>query len=89
MSRGGVSFVDRKIKCLQALDWWVADLTLQCKYIHFNNFKSYVLSDAIEDSWIKSEDNRYGNGDLSKPKYFSHEKCTQWKYSIYNYLLSW
>ena len=37
---GGVSYVHRKIKCLQALDWWVTDLTLQGININLNNFKT-------------------------------------------------
>ena len=32
-SRGRVSYGDRKIKCLQSLAWWVADLTLWVKLL--------------------------------------------------------
>ena len=44
---GGISFVDRKINCLQALAWWVTDLTLWGKNIDLNNFKSDVLSENL------------------------------------------
>ena len=70
--RGGVSYGDRKIKCIQALAWWVKDLTLQ----------GNILSDAIKVSLIDFEDTRYGKGGLSKPKDFSHENWTQWEDSI-------
>ena len=77
-SRGGVSYGDRKIKCLQALAWWVTDLTLRGKIIDLNNFKTDIIDDAIEEYRIGFEDTRDGKGDLIKPKEFSHEKWTQW-----------
>ena len=76
--RGGVSYGDRKIKCLQALNWWVVDLTLWGKITDLNNFKTDIIADTIEDSRIDFEDTRYRKGDLSKPKEFSHEKWNQW-----------
>ena len=77
-SRGGVSYGDRKIKCLEALAWWVIDLTLWGKIIDLNNFKTDILDNAIEESRLDFEDTRDGKGDLRKPKDFSHEKWTQW-----------
>ena len=71
-SRGGVSYGDRKVKCLQALAWWVTDLTLQGKIIDLNNFKTDIIADEIEESRIDFEDTRVGKGELSKPKEFSH-----------------
>ena len=50
VSQGGVSYGHRKIKCLQALAWWVADLTLQGKIIDINNFNTDILTEAIEES---------------------------------------
>ena len=52
VGRGGLSFGERKIKCIQALDWWIIYLTLQGKPIERNNFKSDILSDAIEESQL-------------------------------------
>ena len=66
--RGSISFEYRKIKCLQALDWWVTNLTLQGKNIDLNNFKSDFLSNMIEDSQLNFEDTRDGNRDLSNSK---------------------
>ena len=87
-SRGGVSYGDRKIKCLQALDWWVTYLTMRGKIIDINNFENDILAGAIEESRIDFEDTTDGKGGLSKPKEFSHEKWTQWEDSIYNYFVS-
>ena len=66
--RGGLSYGYTKIKCLQALAWWVTDLTLRGKIIDINNFKTDILDDTIEDYRIDFEDTRYGKGELSKPK---------------------
>ena len=49
---GVISFGDGKIKCLQALAWWVMDFTMRGKKIDLNDFKSDVLSGAIEESLI-------------------------------------
>ena len=46
-SRGGVYYGDRKIKYLQALAWWMTDLTLRGKIIDLNNFKTDIIDDAI------------------------------------------
>ena len=72
-SHSGIYFVDMNIRCLQALDLWVTDLTLRGKIIDLNNFKTDILADAIEDSRIDFEDTRNGKKDLSKPKEFSHK----------------
>ena len=78
MSCGGISLGYRKIKCIQSLALWVTDLTLRVKNIDLNNLKSDILSDAIEEYRLNFEDTEDGNGELSNPKYFSHEKCNQW-----------
>ena len=67
---GGIYDGDRKIKGLQALDCWVTNLTLQCKIIDLNRFKTETLAYAIEESWLDFEDTRYGKGELSNPKDF-------------------
>ena len=63
-------------------------MTLRGKIIDLNNFKTDIIADAIEEYRIYFEDTRDGNGDLRKPKDFSHEKWTQWEDSIYNYFAS-
>ena len=82
--RGGVSYEDRKINCLQVTVWWVTDLTLQGKIINLNNFKADIIADDIEESRLDFEDTRYGKGEVSKPKDFSSEKWSQWEDIIYN-----
>ena len=86
MRLGGVSYVDRKIKCLQALAWLVKYLTLRGKIMNINNFKTDILSDTIEESRIDFEDTRDGKYELSNTKEFSHEKLSQWYDIIYNYV---
>ena len=73
-SCSGVSYGDRNIKCLQALDLWVTYLTLRGKIIDLNKFKTDIISDAIEESWIDSEDTRDGEGEMINPKELSLEK---------------
>ena len=46
-SRGGVSYGEREMKFLQALDWWLTYLTLRGKIIDPNNFKTDIIDDAI------------------------------------------
>ena len=65
---GGVYYGDRKIDCLQALNWWATDMTLQDKIIDLNNFNNDIIDDAIKWFRLDFEDTRYGKGDLSKPK---------------------
>ena len=68
MIRGSISFEYRKIKCLQALDWWVTNLTLQGKNIDLNNYKSDFMSNMIEEYQLNFEDTRDVKGGLSNPK---------------------
>ena len=42
-----------------------------------NNFKSDVISDAIDESRLDFEDTTDGKGGVRKPKEFSREKRTQ------------
>ena len=50
------------------------DLMLWGKNFDLNNFKSDVLYDAIEESRLDFEDNRYDKGELSKTKYVFTQK---------------
>ena len=80
-----MSHGDRKINCPQALAWWVTYLTLWGKIININNFKTDIISGAIEESWLDFEDTRDGKWGLSNTKELSHENWYKWEYSIYNY----
>ena len=44
---GGVSYGYRNIKCLQALAWWVTDLTQRSKIIDLYFLKTDILADTI------------------------------------------
>ena len=61
---------------------------LRDKIIDLNNFKTDIIANVIEEYQIDFEDTRYGKGDLSKPKEFSHEKWDQREDRIYNYFMS-
>ena len=61
-SRGGIYYGDSKIRCLQALSWWVTYLTLRGKIIDLNHFNTDFLADAIEESWIGFEDTKDRTG---------------------------
>ena len=63
-------------------------MTLWGKIIDINNFKTDILADVIEEPRLDFEDTRYGKGELSKPKEFSHENWTQWEDRIKNYFAS-
>ena len=65
---GGVSYGDSKIKLLQALAWWVTDLTLQGKITNINNLKTDIIADSTEESRFDFEDTRDVKGGPSKSK---------------------
>ena len=73
---------------LQALALWVENLTLWGKSIDSNNFNGDTLPAAIKAPWLDYKDKKGSKSELDKPKYFSHEKWTQWLNSVYNYLSS-
>ena len=70
MRRGGISFGDRKVKCLYELALWLPKLTLRGKNIDLNHFKADVLYDAIVESRLDFEDTRNGKGGIGNPKEF-------------------
>ena len=65
-----ISFRDRKIKCLQALAWWLMNLTLLGKNNDLNRFKSDVLFDKVEDSQLKFEKPEMVMGSWLRPNIF-------------------
>ena len=60
-------------------------MTLRGKTIDLNDFKTDIISGAIDEYRLYFEDTRDGKGDLSKPKEFSHENWAQWEERVYNY----
>ena len=52
----------------------MTDLTLRSKNIDFNDFKSGVLSETIEEYLINFEYTRDDKGELSNTKDISHVK---------------
>ena len=50
---------------------------LRGKIIDINSFKTGIIVDVIEESWISFEDTRDGKWDLSKTEEFLYEKWNQ------------
>ena len=75
---GGISFRDRKIKCLQALAWWLMNLTLLGKNNDLNRFKSDVLFDKVEDSQLKFEKPEMVMGSWLRPNIFHMINGLNW-----------
>ena len=88
MIRSGVSYGDRRKRCLQALAWWVIYLMLRGKIIDLNNFKTSILAYDIEEYQLDLGDTIDGKRELINCKELSHEKWDQWGDSIYNYFTS-
>ena len=63
-------------------------MTLRGKAIDLKNFKTDIIADAIDESWIDFEYTRYGKGELRKPKELLHKRWNQWEDIIYNYFAS-
>ena len=42
-TRGGASYGDLKIKCLQALAWWANDLILRVKQMVLSEFEANIM----------------------------------------------
>ena len=60
MNRVGLSIGYIKIKCFQALVWWLKILKLRGKYIEINHFNRDIQSDSIKNSQIEYEYTIYG-----------------------------
>ena len=54
-TRGGDSYGDRKIKCLQALSWWATDLTLRGKQIFLAEFDATMMIYCIDEEKLDYE----------------------------------
>ena len=59
-NRGGASYGDRKIKCLQALAWWDTNLTLRSKQIVLADFDATMMVDCIDEAKLDYKDGKKG-----------------------------
>ena len=86
-NRGGVTYGDRRIKCLQGLAWWATDLTLRGHNINLDDFDNEAMIASVEDAALEYEESSK-KSDTEKPEKFSHSDWTVWEESLYNYLHS-
>ena len=87
-ARGGASYGDRKIKCLQAMAWWITDREL--RGIPFNivlDFSIVELQDAIEEARLEYEESKRESA-VELPKTFTVADWVTWEESVYNYFTS-
>ena len=70
-TRGGDSYGDQKIDCLQVLAWWVINLTLRGKHIALDDFDATMMADCIDEANLDYEYGKKGS-DIKKPDNFSH-----------------
>ena len=88
LNRGGCTYGDRKIKCVQALAYWCTNAHLQGKPLDIaNDFDDDALDEAIIESELDYDDSKK-DAVLDKPGKFSHEKWQEWEESIINYFAS-
>ncbi len=77
--RGGTPYGDRKIKCLQALAWWITDREL--RGVGFNivaDFNIVELQDAIEESRLEYEESKRESA-VEMPKTFTVADWVSWE----------
>ena len=73
-----------KTKCLQALDWWAANLILRGKQIVLAAFDATMMEDCINEKKLDYEDVKK-EPDIEKPDKFSHSKWVSWEDMVYAY----
>ena len=49
-TRGGASYGDQKIKCLQVLAWWATDFTVRGKQILLADFDDTMMAYCIDEA---------------------------------------
>ena len=81
-NRGGASYGDRKIKCLQALAWWSTDLNLRGKHIVLADFDATRMAYCIDEAKLDYEDGKKAPK-TKKPDKFSHRNCLAWEDMVY------
>ena len=67
------SYGDQKIKCLQALAWWVTNLTLRGQHIFLADFDAFIMEDYIDEAKLDYEDGKKYPY-TKKPDKFSNSK---------------
>ena len=83
-TRGGSSYGDQKIKCIQALAWWATDLNLRGKQIVLADFDSTMMTDCIYEEKLGCED-RKKDLYINKPYRFSHRKWVACEDMLHTY----
>ena len=76
-TRGGYSYGDLKIKCLQALVRWANNLTLRGKQIVLADFDTTMMAYYIYEANLNYKDGKK-EPDIDKPDKFSHSKLISW-----------
>ena len=76
-TRGGASYGEEKIKCLQTLAWWATNLKFRGKQIVLADFDVNIMADCIYEAKL---DYKYGKKDPETEKHdkFSHIKWVAW-----------
>ena len=83
-TRGGDSYGDQKIKCLQALEWWATNLTLRGKKIVLADFDATMMAYCIDEENFDYKD-RKKDPDTNKTDNLSHIKWLAWEEMVYTY----
>ena len=80
--QGGSSYGDRKIKCLQALAWWVTDKELRgIDYNILREFTNAELQDAIEEARLEYDESKRESA-VELPKKFTVADWVAWEESV-------
>ena len=89
INRGGCTYGDRKIKCIQALAYWCTEAHLKGETLDIGaGYDDDAQDEAIIDSELDYNESQK-DAVLDKPGKFSHEKWQEWEEAIYNYFSSY
>ena len=83
-TRGGASYGDQKIECLQTLTWWATNLTLRDKHIVLADFDVIMMVYCIYEAKLYYEDGKK-DPEIKKPDNFSHSKWVSGEEMVYTY----
>ena len=88
VNRGGCTYGDRKIKCIQGIAYWCTNASLTGDQLDIvNKFDDDALDESIIESELDYNETKK-DAVLDKPDKFSHEKWQEWEESVYNYFSS-
>ena len=82
-TREGASYVDKKIKWLQALLWRATDLALRGKHIVLDDFDATMMAYCIDEDILDYKDGKK-DPDINKPDKLSHSGWLSWEEMVYN-----